>query len=241
MENNNTLATKTTFPALHPVLWVAGIAVTLLSLTGIAALTGLLPTRSETPAPQTLATATSPATVSTPPAVTPPAATTEAAPVSSAPVQRHQPVKKQVAAETTRPMTAMPPPPLDSGVPPDYVPPPAVATAPPCVNCGVIADIRQITHEGQGSGLGAIAGGLLGGLVGNTVGNGNGNVLTTIAGAVGGGVLGNSIEKTQHETIGYRISVRMEDGTTRVVHSSTLPPWRIGDAVRLSNGSIVTR
>jgi outer membrane lipoprotein SlyB len=89
--------------------------------------------------------------------------------------------------------------------------------------------------------VGAIAGGLLGGLVGNNVGNGNGRTLATIVGAVGGGVLGNTIEKTQHEIIGYQINVRMEDGTMRGVHSSTLPPWRIGDAVRLSNGSIVGR
>ena len=41
-------APATKYSALHPVFWMAGISVTLLSLAGIASLTGLLPAR---PAP----------------------------------------------------------------------------------------------------------------------------------------------------------------------------------------------
>ena len=38
-------AAATPSSSLHPVLWIAGISVTLLSLAGIASLTGLLPAR----------------------------------------------------------------------------------------------------------------------------------------------------------------------------------------------------
>ena len=133
------------------------------------------------------------------------------------------------------------PPPYGAGVPADFVPPPAAVAPPVCGNCGVVADIRQITHEGKGSGLGAIAGGVLGGAVANNFGGGNGRTLATIAGAVGGGLLGNKIEKDQKKTISYQLTVRMDDGTDQLLDLATEPTWRIGDAVRLVNGRLVTR
>lgn len=245
MENNTTAPTS-----LHPVLWIAGIAVTLLSLVGIASLTGLLPAKSAPPPPQPPVVAA--AAVPPPAPVTAPAATA-APPVAAVPAAmqpavaatRHKTAKRKMEPDNAPGPIAALPPPAGAGVPPDYVPPPTAATAlpvaPPCHNCGVIADIRQITHEGQGTGLGAIAGGVFGGALGNNVGGGSGRTLATIAGAVGGGLLGNTIEKSQRQTVSYQISVRMEDGTTQILDAGSMPSWRIGDQVKLINGGIVSR
>ena len=135
------------------------------------------------------------------------------------------------------------PPPNGSGVPPDYVEPLPAAAAPPiraCLDCGVIEDVRQIVHEGQGSGLGAIAGGVLGAALGSNLGKGHGRTLASLAAAIGGGMIGNQIEKSRNQKIGYQVSLRMEDGTKRSIEIPSVPSWRIGDAVRLVNGSIVS-
>jgi outer membrane lipoprotein SlyB len=220
--------------SLHPVFWIAGIAVTLFSLVGIASLTGLLPSRSATPTePQA---AVSPAPASAPVTAAPAPLAATPAPVAKEdapkPVERHKTTAKQHKEKV-----AALPPPQGAGVPPDYAPP----AAPVCADCGTIAGVRQIKHEGEGTGLGAVGGGVVGGLIGNNVGNGNGRTLATIAGMVGGGLLGNKIEKSQRETVSYQVSVKMEDGTGRVVNYDTAPPWRIGDPVKVVNGTLVAR
>jgi outer membrane lipoprotein SlyB len=233
--------------SLHPVFWIAGISVTLLSLAGIAALTGFLPTRTA-PAPER------PAIVAAAPA-TEPAAVAPAAPVAApevpavaaktAPVSHQTIAKKKVAEEIPGGRPAAPPYPAAAGVPPDYVPSPVAASAPPapppCLDCGVITNVRQVTNEGKPSGAGAVIGGLAGAALGSNIGRGNTRTVASIAGAVGGGLLGNSIEKSQRQTTSYQVTLRMEDGTTRTIASETLPSWRIGDKVKLVGGAIVSR
>ena len=240
--------------SMHPMLWIAAISVTLLSFAGIASLTGLLPTRTAS-APNAAISApapaytppSAPAVVSVAPQAPAAAVAPEPAVVPAAPppVAQHKTVKKKVVAHNTQNSPGRAPPPLGAGVPPDYTPPPVAsappAASPPCPNCGVIADIRQVTHEGQGTGLGAVAGGVLGGVLGNNIGNGNGRTLATIAGAIGGGLLGNKVEKSRRESTAYQISVHMEDGTTQIVEAGSAPPWRNGDQVKLVNGAIVSR
>lgn len=234
-----------TSSSLHPLIWIAGIAVTLFSLAGIASLMGWLPTKSATPAdpPQAVATAPAPAATPSAPAALAPAAAptpeTTAPPVASAqpapaPITHHK-----AAARHKTQVAALPPP--GAGVPPDYAPPAAAPAAPVCRSCGVISDIREVKHEGQGTGLGAVGGGVVGGLLGNNVGQGNGRTLATIAGMVGGGLLGNKIEKTQRATVSYEVSVKMEDGTSQLVSYEKSPPWRVGDPVKVANGTLVAR
>ncbi len=236
----------TSSSSLHPLLWVAGISVTLLSLAGIAALTGILPARtSPTPVPERPAiVAAAPATepVAAPVAPATPVAMPEAAPVSKTlPAVRQKTAKRKVQQELPASPAALPPP-LASGVPPDYVPPPEARSAPPpCVECGVIANVRQVTNEGKGTGAGAIIGGIAGAALGSNVGRGNTRTIASIAGAVGGGLLGNAVEKSQSKTVSYEVTVRMEDGTTRTIAADAMPAWRIGDKVKMVSGAIVSR
>jgi len=216
-------------PRLHPLLATAAIAVTTVSLAGLAALSGLLPmSRAAAPAaapmqPGAMATAVPPAQTIAAPAPKPKPKIIEKI------VQVEQPAPAARAAAPLQPVAqTLPPPPA----------PPVSAAAPLCTNCGSIESIRELTQAGAGSGLGAVLGGVAGGLLGSQVGGGNGKTLTAVLGAAGGAYAGHQIEKSRNETKHYEISVRMADGTLRSVTEDSLPAWRIGDRVRLDNGRL---
>jgi outer membrane lipoprotein SlyB len=107
-----------------------------------------------------------------------------------------------------------------------------------CTECGVIDSIREVTTKGEGSGLGVVGGAVVGGLLGNQVGAGSGKDVATVVGAVGGAVAGNQIEKSVKSTKSYDITVRFEDGSSRVIHEANPSAWRLGDRVKVINGVI---
>lgn len=217
--------TMSTHRPLHPVLWVAAIAVILLSITGIAAIMGLIPTsKSAEPVAisQSVAGVNAPATV----AATPPAATT--APIPQAVVKKDAPPKRRHVERRAEQIVRAEPV-------PEFAPPPPPAV---CNDCGRIESVQRIVREGEGSGVGAVAGGALGGVVGNNVGSGNGRTLATIAGVVGGALLGNKVEKSRNQVVTYQTTVRFDNGTSRVFNSDHEQGFRDGERVRLVNGEI---
>jgi outer membrane lipoprotein SlyB len=107
-----------------------------------------------------------------------------------------------------------------------------------CPDCGRVESVQQVSTKGEGTGLGAAGGAVVGGLLGNQVGAGQGKDIATVIGAVGGVMAGNEIEKRARATTGYDITIRMNDGSTRVIHQSALPAWRAGDPIKLVSGSI---
>jgi outer membrane lipoprotein SlyB len=122
-------------------------------------------------------------------------------------------------------------------------PPVEVASSAPvtkCSNCGVIESVREIAAKGEGSGLGAAGGAVVGGLLGHQVGGGSGKQIATVVGAVGGAVAGNEVEKRVKATKSYDITVRLDDGSTRVFNEVNAPSWRSGDRVRIVDGVIRT-
>jgi outer membrane lipoprotein SlyB len=262
------MSTSPSRTPLHPMMWVAAASVTALSLAGVAKLTGLLPDTSHAPVAPQESVASTPATPPAPitaPTASPTQAT-EPAPVAStqpqtvepAPaakqVERHEAprVASKPAREHTRhqvasttPATASNPPPADA-VP---APPPAgagparkvIENPPPaiCHECGVIENVEAIQQKGEGSGIGAVGGAILGGVLGNQVGEGSGKKLARIGGAVLGGFAGNEVERRARTVSHYQVTVRMDDGTRRVITEQSAPSWRVGDAVRVRNGEIV--
>ena len=117
-----------------------------------------------------------------------------------------------------------------------------VASAPvalaKCIDCGVIESTREVDTKGEGSGIGAVGGAVVGGVLGHQVGGGRGKDVATVIGAVGGVVAGNEIEKRMKTTKSYETTVRLDDGSTRVVRDATAPVWRSGDRVKLVDGVI---
>ena len=107
-----------------------------------------------------------------------------------------------------------------------------------CAECGVVESVREIDAKGLGTGLGAVGGGVLGGLLGNQVGAGRGKDVMTVVGVVGGAVAGNEVEKRVKATKRYEVTVRLNDGSSRVVSEANPPAWRAGDKVRIIDGVI---
>ncbi|MEK7875432.1 MAG: glycine zipper 2TM domain-containing protein [Pseudomonadota bacterium] len=196
--------------SLHPLAWAAGIAVILFSAAGIAAIMGWIPTSTGTPGNNA---ALEKLTTNTAKPVTPKARTAPvqvASDASAAPKARTAPVP--VASDA-----------------------PAKRT---CAECGVIESVREIQHRGEGTGLGAVGGAVVGGLLGNQVGSGRGNTAATVVGAVGGVIAGNEIEKRVKSTKGYEITVRFDDGSSRVISAASASTWRTGDHVKVVDGVI---
>jgi outer membrane lipoprotein SlyB len=106
-----------------------------------------------------------------------------------------------------------------------------------CAECGVIESTREIDTGGGGSGIGAVGGAVVGGVLGHQVGGGRGKDLATVAGAVGGAVAGNEIEKQVKSTKSYEVTVRLDNGSSRVFNEAN-PTWRNGDHVRIVDGMI---
>ena len=149
-----------------------------------------------------------------------------------------EPVKSgKLSANTAKPAAAKTHTPSEA-----HTPPVAVATNAParatCAECGVIESTREVVKKGEGSGIGAVGGAVVGGLIGNQVGAGRGNTVATAIGAVGGVVAGNEIEKRVNSSKAYEVTVRMDDGSSRVISEANPPAWRTGDHVKVVDGVI---
>lgn len=247
----------------HPMVLIAAASVTALSLSGVAALAGWLPVRSETPAaPIAVASQTEAPTATEMQAPT--ASLKMPANASIVAEPRRQPSAPRTPARTsakanqdatarnapgaTRVATQ---PVNDSGIYVESARPAAgevqqparpYAQAPTtCDDCGVVESVREIAGKGEGTGLGAIAGGVLGGLLGSQIGGGNGKKVMAVAGAAGGAFAGHEVEKRMRGEAQQEIAVRFEDGRTRTYTETQPTQLREGDRVRLDNGRLVMR
>jgi len=210
---------------IHPLVATAAVTVTLASLVGIAAMTGMIPSSHSGNASAPTAAAMAPAQVASAPAeaplaaLPPPETTTKAAP------PKPVPAKPKV---TPAPVAVREPAPVAQA--------PAI-----CHSCGRVESIQAVQQAAQPSGLGIAAGAVVGGLLGNQVGGGNGRTLATVAGAVGGGYAGNEVEKRSRTTTSYVVRVRMENGTVRSFPQSSPNGWQVGEPVRVVNGALTAR
>lgn len=118
---------------------------------------------------------------------------------------------------------------------------PAAKAAAVCAECGKVTALKVVEKDGEGSPLGVIAGGVAGAVLGHQVGGGRGKDVATIAGAAGGAYAGHKIEQKARATKSWLISVHFEDGTDRDFSFATDPGFAAGDAVKLSNGTVVRR
>lgn len=212
---------------IHPLIAGAAVSVMVASLTGVAAMTGLLPnSHSEG---KVVAETAQPA----------PVKTAQAKPAAVAKTAR--PVAQQVALD-------------DEERPPvqprrisrddaayrnaDYSQN-MIRVAQPariCHDCGRVESVHAVQTQANPSGVGVVGGAVVGGLLGNQVGGGTGRTLATIAGAVGGGYAGNEVEKRTRSATTYQVRVRMEDGQVRNFPYNSQPNWHQGDRVRVIDG-----
>ena len=168
---------------IHPLMAGAAASVMLVSLLGVAAITGVLPNSHSTVAPNGNVNTSAAAPVASLAATAPDTAAVQyAAPalVVQAPVVHHKRVKHHLASAYSR---STPAPQYAQASSNDSQPYPQPAQQP----------IQQPAT--QHSAVGIATGAVIGGLLGNQVGGGNGRTLATVAAAVGGGYLGDAVGK----------------------------------------------
>lgn len=267
MSNQKMFNANTQSGRIHPLIATAAVAVTLVSLIGVAAITGILPSSNSTTTPVAALAAPTPAAM-------PPMAPA-AVPLASQPQQ----LASQTLPETQSPAYVAIPDPEPSNNADPKPAKPRVQAPPPkavkhhashpvreanqspmyqpqyqpqqpyrtveapavCNNCGRVESVVAIRQPAHGSGLGVAAGAVIGGVLGNQVGGGNGRTLATVAGAVAGGFGGNEVEKRTRATTAYEARVRMEDGEMRTVPLNGADGFRVGDNVRVVNGALTSR
>ncbi|WP_420476452.1 glycine zipper 2TM domain-containing protein [Noviherbaspirillum sp. ST9] len=216
---------------IHPLVAGAAISVMLVSLTGVAAITGLIPNSHSTATPVT-------ATVGAASAATSPAALVESKTEPKAAAKEED--EPAPAKHASAPRTARIEQPRARHAYSE--PAPRVAQAPAiCHSCGRVESVQVIQQAAQPSGVGMVAGAVLGGVLGNQVGGGSGRKIATVAGAVGGGYAGNEIEKHTRSTATYQVRVRMEGGEIRTFPYAQQPGWNVGDRVRVVDGQLTSR
>lgn len=236
---------------IHPLMALAAVSVTVFSLVGIAAITGLIPTgRSQTAQvpttqvkptdePAKLAEKAEPVAANPAPAVVHKPAAHRIAAKRARPVERVvRPAEEPVrVAGTGTPMNVVQtPPPPPNQPPPRFEPP-----KPICNDCGVIESVREVEIKNEAIGSGTAIGGIAGAILGNQAGRGHGRDAMTVLGAIGGAVAGHEIEKNRNKTKRYEIAIGLEDGSTRLITQDNPPIWRTGDRIRLVDGVIKPR
>ncbi|TDN62855.1 glycine zipper 2TM domain-containing protein [Paraburkholderia sp. BL10I2N1] len=213
---------------IHPLVAGAAVAVILASATGIAAMTGMLPTSRAITAPTTQAVPAA-APVASAPAISPQPYVeqrgTQEAPAQPR-VHHHRSAQIEQAPRYANNDT------YQSQAQPAPRP---VAVDP---NAGEVVAVNAVQEPEPTTGLGAVGGAVAGGLLGNQVGGGRGRVLATIAGAVGGGLAGNGIEHAVRKATTYQVQVRMQDGSYRNFTYPTQPTVQVGERVHVSGDSL---
>ncbi|PJM87542.1 glycine zipper 2TM domain-containing protein [Achromobacter ruhlandii] len=110
------------------------------------------------------------------------------------------------------------------------------------VRTGTVTGVRPIVIQNdRSSGVGLLPGGALGGVAGNAVGGGTGRTIATVGGAILGALAGNAVENQVGKNSGYEITVRLDNGETRVVAQEADVPISVGQRVQVISGSGPTR
>jgi outer membrane lipoprotein SlyB len=217
--NTNPVPNMSQRARIHPLVAAAAVAVILASTTGIAAMTGLLPTTHASTAPTTAQAVT--ATSGGVQSVAPQGSVAQEPPRSE-PVHHHHVAQSESGSRYTNANAGRgatgPTAPMQAAVDP---------------NSGSIVAINAIQAPEPTTGIGAVGGAVAGGLLGNQIGQGRGRTIATIAGAIGGGLAGNGIEHEVRRSTTYQVQVRMVDGSYRNFTWSTQPQLVVGERVHV--------
>lgn len=215
---------------IHPLIAAAAVAVILVSATGVAAITGWLPTSHAVSAPpeQGASAIMQSAQIASAPVTAAPATRSE-----SSEARQHHHVVRATPTQGSGYREARN---TDERSGAYGSPAPRASAYDP--NAGEVIAINPVQSPEPTTGVGAVGGAIAGGLLGNQFGNGRGRTLATIAGAVGGGFAGNGIEHEVRKATSYQVQVRMQDGSYRNFSYSAQPPFQPGEHVHVVGESL---
>ena len=126
----------------------------------------------------------------------------------------------------------------------------AEAAAPSvCIGCGTVASIRETGSRTGPAWTATIGGGVVGGASGgesSAAYPGAGGYTGPRTRPSGGTAIGPTIGARDSQTgfkrsAGYDVVVRMDDGSTRTVHTETRPALSVGDRVKVAGGQVYLR
>ncbi|KRA02937.1 MAG: glycine zipper 2TM domain-containing protein [Achromobacter sp.] len=110
------------------------------------------------------------------------------------------------------------------------------------VRTGTVTSVRPIViQDDKSSGVGMVAGGALGGVAGNAIGGGTGRAIATVGGAILGALAGNAVENRAQTSSGLEVTVRLDNGETRVVAQAADVALSVGQRVQVISGAGPTR
>lgn len=110
------------------------------------------------------------------------------------------------------------------------------------VRLGTVEGVRPIVIQNErSSGAGALAGGALGGVAGSSIGGGRGQILAAIGGGLLGAMAGDAVEHGMGKANGLEITVRLDNGETRVIAQEADVAIGVGQRVRVISGGGPTR
>ncbi|WP_306391210.1 glycine zipper 2TM domain-containing protein [Telluria beijingensis] len=194
----------TTTNRIHPLMAAAAASVIVVSLTGAAAITGLLPTSKSAPEPAMPLAAASPYAMQQPGMQVPAGYVAQPGQMAQVAANGQQLVPAMVPAMVPAHQVAYAQP--VAQVQPQ---PTVIVKEKPVVKVVektrvVHAKPQPVRYEeprysqpapapAQPNYVGIGTGAVIGGLIGNQIGGGNGKKLATVAGVIGGGIIGNEI------------------------------------------------
>jgi outer membrane lipoprotein SlyB len=144
-------------------------------------------------------------------------------------------------AYTSQPAYAQPdyPPSVQGEAPYGNQPPPPAQGYGYAMQYGVISDIQPLNKAASPSGVaGTLVGAVVGGVLGNQIGRGHGRDVATVVGALGGAVAGNQIGQQYAQPSGYRVVVRLSDGSSRAFDVPSPGDLRPGERVRVDGNQL---
>ncbi len=110
------------------------------------------------------------------------------------------------------------------------------------VRLGTVEAVRQVVIQNERTGgAGALAGGALGGVAGSSIGGGRGQVLAAIGGGLLGAMAGDAVEHRMGKSSALEITVRLDNGETRVIAQEDDVALSPGQRVRVISGGGPTR
>ncbi|MBU3724400.1 MAG: glycine zipper 2TM domain-containing protein [Burkholderiaceae bacterium] len=109
------------------------------------------------------------------------------------------------------------------------------------VRMATVEAVRKVMIQRDSKGIGVVGGAVVGGIAGSTAGKGKGADIGTVLGAIGGMVAGQAIENQANQREGLEITVKYDNGDTRIIVQEADVDVRPGDRVRIVSGGGVTR
>jgi outer membrane lipoprotein SlyB len=207
---------------IHPLVAAAAVSIVLACGTGIAAMTGLLPSSKATAAAVTASPLIDSQVAQSGGVASAPKAAAVDTPLPRA-VRGHH----LTPAVTRSVSSAAPQAAYAENSAPAYDP-----------YAGQVTAVNAVQSAQPTSGIGAIGGAVVGGLAGTQIGQGRGRTAATILGAIGGGLAGNQIEHVVHKTTTYQVQVRMNDGSIRSFNYDAAPGVGVGQRVHVSGETL---